>query len=316
MNQRFDQPFATRRPASGKLVATIAAALVSWPGLALAQDAAEQPAATPASGTEPTREQCLDAHREAQELKKNGKFLEANEHLLICSAGSCPGAIISDCGNWITQLEQLTPSMVFEIKLDGKQALDAKLFVNDRPIDDLSQAVKVNPGRHTVRVELPPFPPREEQVVLPEGQRMRLISVEFESEKPALVDQGAVAPPPKEYERPVPFIFYPLLIAGVGGLASFGVFSYLGKEEQDKLEAACEPLCTDDDLETMKKNYLVADISAGVGVAALLGASIVYLTRPRVEVVSSSKTAPRPALGPLDVRVGASSFGVSMTRRW
>jgi hypothetical protein len=314
MERRAHQPIGTGRRAPGFLCKALAFALASWTSAARAEgpDKTAEPGAAHPSGAQPSRTECLEAHRNAQELKQTGKLIEAQEHLLVCSAGTCPGAIISDCGNWISQLEQMTPSMVFEIKADGKQALDAKLFVDEKPVEDWSQAVKVNPGRHVVRVEVANFPPREEQIVLPEGQRMRLISIEFASERPSA--EESVAPPPKDYKRPVPFIVYPLLAVGVGGLASFGVFSYLGRAQQDKLERICEPRCTDDDMETMRQNYLVGDISAGVGAAALLGASIVYFTRPRVEVGSNPK--PATGIGRLGVQVGAGSIGVSITRLW
>jgi len=298
----------------GILCGALAFVMASWTGAARGDgsDKTAAPVAAYPGGAQPTRAECVEAHRNAQELKQTGKLIEAQEHLVVCSAGSCPGAIISDCGNWISQLEQMTPSMVFEIKADGKQALDAKLFVDEKPIEDWSQAVKVNPGRHIVRVEVPNFPPREEQIVLPEGQRMRLIAIEFESQRPATEDP--VAAQPKDYKRPVPFVVYPLLAVGVGGLASFGVFSYLGRNQQDKLERICEPRCSDHDMETMRLNYLVGDISVGVGAAALLGASIVYFTRPRVEVGSNPK--PATGIGRLGVQVGASSVSVSMTRPW
>lgn len=291
--------------------AASAALLMSWPGLALAEESSESSDSAGAPEG-PTRHQCLDAHRSAQELKQNGNFVEAQEHLRICSAGTCPGPIIADCGNWITQLEQTTPSVVVEVRVDGKMALDAKVFLDDQPIEDLTHAVKANPGRHVVRVELEGFPTREQEVVLQEGQRMRLVPVEFRTEQPeATALPSESASPAPQYERPVPVLVYPLLAVGVGGLASFGVFSYLGKSEQKELEDICKPWCQDSDMKTMKQNYLVADISLGVGGAALLGAGILYLARPRVEL-------PHPAMGgaKFGVEVGSGSFGVSMKRTW
>jgi hypothetical protein len=260
-------------------------------------------AADPVAGdsAQPSRPQCL----------------EAQEHLLICSSGSCPGVVISDCGTWITQLEQTTPSMVFEIRLDGKEALDAKLYVDGRQIDDRAHAVKVNPGRHQVRVELPPFEPRVEDVVLPEGQRMRLISIEFSSKRAEPAPAAASsAPATKEIVRPTPVLVYPLLGLGVVGLASFGTFSLLGKSEQDELEQSCSPNCTDSDLETMQRWYTIGDISAGVGAAALVGAAVVYLARPAKEVDRSSSDISF-GVGPVGLRASAAnSLGLSASGVW
>lgn len=267
---------------------------------------------------QPTRAQCLEAHREAQELKQSGKLVEAQEHLLICSSGSCPGALISDCGNWIAELEKTTPSMTFEVRRDGKEAFDAKLFVDGQPVTDRAHAFKVNPGRHSVRVELPPFEPHEEDLVLPEGQRMRLVSVDFTTKRdePAPAPAVAPPPPPREPVRPTPGVVYPLLGVGVVGLASFGVFSVLGKSEQKELETSCAPACTDDDLSKMKRWYLIGDISAGVGAAALIGAAIVYLARPTQPAERDSARL-AISLGPVGSLGGpASSLGLHASRAW
>lgn len=288
--------------------------------LSIAGSAHADPAAKPAvaDGAQPTRTQCLEAHRSAQELKQSSKLVEMQEQLQVCSSATCPGAIITDCGNWITELEQLTPSMVFEIRADGKEALDAKVLVDGQPVLDRSHAFKVNPGRHTVRVELPPFEPQDQDVVLPEGQRMRLISVEFASKKPQTEPAAAAPapPPPRELVRPTPIAVYPLLVLGVAGLGSFGAFSFLGKSEQNDLEKTCAPHCKDSDLKTMKRWYAVGDVSAGVGAAALLGAAVLYLARPTKEAdrVESGFSF---GVGPVGLeRSASSSVGLRAARTW
>lgn len=301
--------------------AGVVGVLLASLGTARADPAATGSKSTEASGgdpAQPSRAQCLEAHRNAQELKQGSKLLEAQEHLRVCSAGSCPGAIITDCGNWISELEQVTPSMVFEIRLDGKEAFDAKLFVDGKPVVDRAHAVKVNPGRHAVRVELPPFEPRDQDVVLPEGQRMRLISVEFatKASTPPPVAATPVAPPPKETVRPTPVAVYPLLALGVAGLGGFGAFSFLGKSEQNELEKACAPDCTNSDLAPMKRWYLIGDISGGVGAAALIGSAIVYFARPTKEV---DRAASSLSFGVGPVGLGSSaagSVGLNAARVW
>ena len=264
------------------------AVLVAAVTLASAHARAQSQTPTGENAAQPTRAECLQAHQSAQELKRNEQFMEAQEQLATCSSVSCPGAIISDCGQWISELEQRTPSMVFDVQLDGRQAPNAKLFVDDQPVTEWSKAYKVNPGRHRVRAELAPFEPREETVVLPEGQRMRLVALTFESPKPTAVAAGSASVPPPvavEQRRPTPAAVYPLLGVGIVGAAGFTVFSLLGKAEQKALERDCAPMCTDSDMKAMKRDYVIGDLSAGIGAAALIGAAIVYFTRP-------SETAP------------------------
>jgi hypothetical protein len=298
--------------------AGVAAGLLLSPGAIAAEPAPAKPKsaeATPGDPSQPNRAQCLDAHRNAQELKHGGKLLEAQEHLAICSSGSCPGVVISDCGTWLADLEQSTPSMVFELRLDGKEASLAKVFIDNEPVADRTHAVKVNPGRHTVRVELPPFEPHEEDVVLPEGQRMRLISVQFTSKRkdPAPVE---TAPSPKPLFRPTPVLVYPLGALGIVGLGGFGAFALLGKAEQTKLEDGCAPRCSNAELSKMKRWYTVADVSAGVGAAALVGAVIVYLARPTREVDRETAKVTL-GVGPVGLRgSAANSVGLTASRTW
>jgi len=286
-----------------------AAALVLASQAALAQTTDE---ATPAG---PDRAACVSAHTNAQELKRSGKLLEAQAELQICSSAGCPGAIISDCGQWIADLDQTTPSMIFEVRVDGKQSTVFKLEVDGTPLIDFSKAHKVNPGRHVVRVEVPGFEPKEETVGMAEGQRMRLLEFKFESPQPDAApgqNQGVMAPPPPAMERPTPVIVYPLVGLGVAGLGAFGVLSFLGKSEQDDLESKCSPSCEEAELEPMRRYYLIGDISAGVGAAALIGAGIVYLSRPEqpaVDSAASFRIAPA-TMGNLR------SFGVSVERNW
>jgi hypothetical protein len=114
----------------------------------------------------------------------------------------------------------------------------------------------------------------------------------------------------------VPTAVYPLLGVGVAGLAGFGVFAALGKSKQSDLEGSCSGHCSDADVSPMKTSYLIGDISAGVGVAALVGAAIVYMTRP-----ATKEATPGPSLsvatGPVGTGAGAArSFGVSMSTVW
>jgi hypothetical protein len=64
------------------------------------------------------------------------------------------------------------------------------------------------------------------------------------------------------------------------GLGGFAVFGGLGRAKQSDLERSCEGHCTDHDLSLMKTEYLIGDVSLGVGIAALVGAAVVYFTRP------------------------------------
>jgi hypothetical protein len=270
-----------------------------------------QPAASPAPESGPSRTECLDAHRSAQEFRKGGKLLESQEQLLVCSSESCPGAIITDCGKWLTELEQATPSVVFDVRVDGKDTNAAHVELDGRAIADWSQAVKVNPGRHDVRVTVEGFDPYVQSVITPEGQRLKMVSAEFKKPDAPAPLAGALVPKSVELTRPTPAGTYALLGLAVVGAGGFATFAAIGKTKQNQLDNDCVKVmpCTDSDLKPMKNMYLAGDISAGVGAAALIGAAVVYFTRPTVE-------SPATSFQVGQIGNSRASFGISASHAW
>lgn len=136
---------------------------------------------------------------------------------------------------------------------------------------------------------------------------MRLVSVKFETPKPTpalAVNPEQKTPLPEDAPRPVPVVVYPLLAGAGVGLVGFGVFAALGRAKQSHLQNECEPHCTSSDSAPMKTEYLVGDIALGVGVAALVGAAVVYLTRPRQEPNSTPSVS--FSVGPAGIDAKAS----------
>lgn len=302
---------ARRRHGCLAFLATLGVTLTSAGTSSAAPPAAE---GTDAARGAPDRAACVSAYREAQELKKAGKLVEAGKKLVICASATCPGPIIADCGTWTGELEEATPSMVFEVEVDGHVPSAVKVSVDDLAVSDWSHAVLVNPGTHMVRVEVPSFDPYVEKVIMAEGHRMRLVLVKFTTPKPP-PPQVVAAPLPSERRRPVPIATYPLLGVGIAGLAGFGVFGGLGRAKQTDLENSCKPHCTDSELRPMKTDYLIGDIGLGVGVASLAAAAIVYFTR------SEEKPSPTPAVSLQIGPVGGdgqrrSPWGAAAIMRW
>lgn len=312
--ESFERAFPSRRRFVGSL-GVVAAALTTAAVAGASPPAGEGPDAVRQS---PDRAACLDAHRSAQELRKSGMLVEAGKKLLICASATCPGPIIADCGTWTGELQEATPSMVFEVEVDGHVASEAKITVDGVVVGDWSHALAVNPGTHQIRVEVPPFAPYEETVLMAEGHRMRLVSVKLATPKvstsPSADVDVAKGSASGSERRPVPVVTYPLLAAGVAGLATFGVFAGLGRSKQTQLEHSCEPRCSDSDLHPMKTDYLVGDIALGVGAAALVSAAVVYFTRPRE--ASSSIPVVSLDMGPTGADRKKSFWEASATMRW
>ena len=241
--------------------------------------------AAAAAGTEPVpaKEQCIESHRHAQVAQNEAKLVQARELARSCTAPACPGLIISDCARWLNDLDQRIPSVVFEVRVDGEPDTTVRVTADGKPVDEWTrgQAMRLDPGEHEFRFELGPYPPVVRKLLLAEGMRYRVVSVEFKSASLQGASSGAPAPAPKEPVQPpsgkrFPIIVYPLLGAGALGLGGFTVFGLIGKSKQGDLESSCKPNCTQSDLKPMKTSYLIGDISLGIGIASLIAAGVFY----------------------------------------
>jgi hypothetical protein len=67
------------------------------------------------------------------------------------------------------------------------------------------------------------------------------------------------------------------VLAGVAaiGAASFGYFALSGRSKENKLDD-CDRHCSDDRLDPITRDYLIADVSLGVGLLALAGSIIFW----------------------------------------
>lgn len=253
-------------------------------------EVASTPDASPSPDAAPTKDECIEAHRECQKDNREGRLLQARERAKLCTNPSCPGLLVADCGRWLEELDQKLPSVVFQVRLDGKPALNAQIYADDKLVEGWTQgeALRVDPGRHTFRIVLPKHRESKQALLLSEGMRFRVVAADFTTEPASAPAPKPVAPlpspppraAPSSPERPVPFVVYPLLGVGGLGLAGFAGFGLLGRAEKKDLEQNCKPDCTEDELATLDRRYLLADISLGVGAAAIVGAGVVYLTRP------------------------------------
>ena len=72
-----------------------------------------------------------------------------------------------------------------------------------------------------------------------------------------------------------------------GGVGAF--FQFSGMQKHSDLDA-CRGRCTNDDVVTARTTLWTGNIVLGVAVIALVGAAVVYFTRPSVPI-----TTPTPA---------------------
>ena len=280
-----------RKPA---LLVTGFAALMLAAEAQAASDASPETASSD-SGPAPSKEQCVAWHKQAQLAESQMKLVEARDDAQHCAAPTCPGLIISDCAQWLKDFDQRLPSVVFEVKVDGDPDTTATVSADGKPVGEWTrgEALRLDPGEHQFRIELGEYAPVVRKVLLAEGMRFRVISVEFKSS--SLHKTAAAPSTPKaplqvdetSGKRQLSPLFYPLVGVGAAGVVSFGVFSLVGKSKQHELENTCKPNCEQSALSSMKTSYLIGDISLGLGLASLATAGVLYFGAGSKPVPSS-----------------------------
>lgn len=270
------------------------------PGVLLASLAGCSAALLPAPAHAVTKKECAAAYEETQALQRDGKLAEARSKALFCSQDACPAVVKTDCSKWLGEIEASLPTVVFSVTgPDGQETASAQVLMDGRTLASRSdgKAVAADPGEHRFRFELAGSPPIERTLVLREGEKLRKIDVSFQAAagQPTGKETPEKAAPQGPGAPVVPILVGALGVAAIGVGATFGA---LGLTEKGDLEKTCAPDCTADRVDGVRTKLLVADVTAGAGIAALGTALIVYLvTRP------SLPAAAREAAS--HVRVGA-----------
>jgi hypothetical protein len=235
-------------------------------------------AALPARAQAPAEDAtqvCIAAHVDAQRLQKAGKLRDARAAVIRCADPACPAVLIEECGALFTSLEKAIPTVVFAAQdADGHDIATVRVQEGEATIAPRldGKAVEVDPGEHRFRFERPGAPPVETTVVVREGERGRRVAVRFAGA--AKLETAA--------EGPITPAFWAVGAVGLTGLALFGALGGAGLAERANLDdRGCAPRCPTDDVDLVRSLFLGADVSLGVGLAALATAPILYFAVPR-----------------------------------
>jgi|SRR5579859_830194 len=88
-------------------------------------------------------------------------------------------------------------------------------------------------------------------------------------------EEATATPPPDKTKRGPGVAPYVVGAVGLAGIGAFGLFTYWGRMDNQKL-SDCAPYCAPSSVDHIRKMYLAADVSLGVGIAGL-GAATTWL---------------------------------------
>jgi hypothetical protein len=226
---------------------------------------------------------CVLAYEQAQKLRKAHKLLAARAQLLACMREVCPEVLRADCGPWLDEVERALPSVVIAARDEaGRDVSAARALLDGGVIGERldGNAVALDPGPHRIRLEIAGRPALEQDILVREGEKARLVVLRLPAAMPA-----------EPASRPVPPLAYALGglgVAALGSLSFFGLRALSHRSELD--ERGCKPACPQDEVDSVRRDYAIANVSLGVGVAALGLATVLFVTRPSVAASRNQAT--------------------------
>ena len=224
---------------------------------------------------------CVIAANESQRDRDEGRLLEARKKMVLCASDACPANLRRDCREWLADVDARLPTIVVRVVDEQERdRTDATLRLDGATIALDGRAVALDPGQHWLEVEADGAEPQRQVLLAAEREIARVVHIRLQptaasaspriSPEPARVELTAPAPTPESSFR-VPTAAWILGGAGVAALGSFTILGLSAINTRDALAARCGNLCSEDDVQSGRTQALVADISLGVGIAALAG---------------------------------------------
>lgn len=224
---------------------------------------------------------CMAAAAKGQELRDEGKLVEAKPHFQQCADAACPAPIPGYCAEWLADLNKKMPSIVLRATDEnGRDVADATADIDGkRSVAVDGRPVEVDPGKHTIKVARPGGKPFEDVIIVAQGEKDRVVVAKLTTVAPA----PAIAQPTKEGPSTKGGVPTASVVAwGIGavGLLSFAGFGLKARVDYDDFETRCGNRCAESERDTVATSVLVADISLVVAIVAAGVGTYFYLTRP------------------------------------
>lgn len=234
------------------------------------------------------KQQCIETSERGQSLRDDHKLSSARAAFRKCADAACPTVIRKDCTEWIVDVDARLPSVVLGARnAVGDDVTAVRVTLDGEPLVSRldGTAVPVDPGEHTFVFEADGFATISRRVVIREGEKARLVSVDLPArDRPNAEARAARAP--SQVERPAESRSAQRtigLLVGGAGLVAVGAGAYFGVKASsgwDDFKARCSPeRCTDasarsvyedaHDQATLSTIFFVGGV-AGVAAGALL----------------------------------------------
>lgn len=261
---------------------------------------------TPEGTLSPEIESCVSSHEEAQVARLEERLGAAESALEDCALESCPQVIREDCRTWSREVAAAFPTLVVRARGISGDIAEAKVFVDGVQTSALLDGVplRVEPGRHSIRVELPSGESAEQSLVFSTGEPARFLEFDLRPSEAPLEKAEPIVE--LEATRPVSWLSIGLGATALGATALAVGFGIDATAQNNQALDTCAPHCSTETSERVNRSAAIADVSWAVAIVSAVGAAVSYSMRPTVyqpaEVQTASSSAGPLAGGSLAVR--------------
>jgi hypothetical protein len=249
--------------------------------------------------------QCVQQNNDGAELRGKHQMLAARDAYRACVAETeCPAIIRSECDAALNDIRTSIPTLLVAVlDDDGHDLPGATLVLDGHPVPIDGSALEVDPGEHELTASRGSWVSHL-QVMAIENDANRRVGIVLRAPEPAR-QVAARSPVPAARRSNVP-AFVLSGFAAVGA-TSFGYFALTGHSDLKRLNQ-CKPYCDAPDVNRVRGEYLIADVSLGVSVLALVGAGY-WLLSPPHETSSAREQ-------PLSFALTAQPHAAGLSVRW
>jgi hypothetical protein len=317
-----ERPTSVVRGVFGLVLVAISAWAIPVRGAESGADQANPSEPRSSPPPEVSRTSCLSAHEQSQVLRIDAKLIDSRQLLRHCADESCPAVIRSDCLKWLDDVEQSIPTVVIQAHSERGDETDVKVSLNGHPwLDRLDgRPVELNPGAYQLRCERGSALPVSLQVVVRQGEKNRVVTVDFSSKSPPVVPQSLVdmspvsaSPPDVPPNRPIPPAVY--ILGGVTVVAAAAALwaGFSARADRNRAEETCAPNCPARQVSDIRRKALFSDIASATALASAGTALVLYLTRPAQNRPAGPSSTAAVVLTPLPSGGLMGSFRVGGT---
>lgn len=239
---------------------------------------------------------CIDAHASGQREAMAGRLKRAAELFASCgSSEECPEAIRTECVDFYRDTERNVPTVILRaVDAQGKDLTDVRVYSGEELLTESldGRALALDPGKYALRFIDPKGTIVRRDVLVREGEKNRAVSVRMPRRTDTDSDAEVTHTPAEGGidQESLPAAFWISAGVGAAALTSWGVFALLGRARESEL-SECSPNCGPsrrNDFDTMRRDYLIADVSLGVAVASAGVAAWLYFPSQRSPATEGS----------------------------